>query len=277
MEGRYKILTYTFVLYALTFVLGLAASYRHAVMPMPGGAVAPLEITLWSGVIFISVFILFTFVMVRFVRAASVSLGLLLTIALLAGTQFVLRAWIAWPYDIIIMGVLFLLYLAIPIVLVHDIAILVGIAGLAGVLGLSITPLMACVLLATLSLYDIISVYRTRHMVVLAGRMMASGAVFGFLIPAQFSGFFARRSAAIASRRVMLLGSGDVGLPLVLAASAVSQSIGAAAMVGVFSLGGLSLMHYMFAHQERPSPMAALPPIAASAILGYVIAILLGI
>jgi presenilin-like A22 family membrane protease len=136
-------------------------------------------------------------------------------------------------------------------------------------LGLSITPLVALVLLAGLSVYDIVSVYRTRHMVALANRMIASGSVFGFLVPARLSGFLMRRSDALNARSVMVLGSGDIGLPLVLATSALSQSIGAAILVAVFALVGVMLMHWLFVHQDRPRPMAALPPIAMAAILGY--------
>ncbi len=86
-----------------------------------------------------------------------------------------------------------------------------------------------------------------------------------------------RRDEALQTRAVMMLGSGDIGLPLVLATSAVSTSIGAAVMVAGASLIGISTMHWLFVHQERPAPMAALPPIAVSAILGYLLAILLGV
>jgi presenilin-like A22 family membrane protease len=236
-----------------------------------------LDLTLQTGIIFLVVFVVFTTIMVRFAGVARLFLSFFLVVALIAGAQFILSAWMPWPYDIIGAVAVALLLWALPRVAVHDAAIVLGIGGLAAVLGLSMTPLVACVLLAALSVYDILSVYRTRHMVVLAGRMLQSGAVFGFLVPARLSGFFMRRTDAIASRSVMMLGSGDIGLPLVLATSAVSQSIAAAVMVAVASLIGISAMHWLFVHQERPAPMAALPPIAVSAILGYLLAILLGV
>lgn len=86
-----------------------------------------------------------------------------------------------------------------------------------------------------------------------------------------------RRDEAIRSRAVMMLGSGDIGLPLVLATSAVSQSIAAAVIVAGASLIGITVMHWLFVHQERPAPMAALPPIAVSAVLGYLLAVLIGV
>jgi len=276
MSDKLRISLYTLVLYASTFAVGLIAAWRHAVIPTLT-VVAPVEFTAANGLVFISVFILFTTVMVRFRRVAAVSLSVFLLLALLVGTQFIAGSWAAWPYNIVIAIVLVIIVRAVPIVATHDIAIMSGIAGIASMLGLAITPLVAAVLLAALSLYDIVSVYRTRHMVVLAQQMITSGSVFGFLVPARFSGFFMSRRAALDARSVMLLGSGDIGLPLVLAASAVSQSIAAAILVSVFALAGPMLMHWLFTHQERPLPMAALPPIAMSAILGYVVAVILGV
>jgi hypothetical protein len=44
----------------------------------------------------------------------------------------------------------------------------------------------------------------------------------------------------------------------------------------VFSIGGLGITHWLFTSQRRKAAMAALPPIAMAAIVGYVVAILLG-
>lgn len=278
MEGRNHTLIYTFLLYGGAFALGIAAAWRHVIAPSGGMSAGSLELTWQNGVIFALVFAVFTVVMVKFVRVARASLSVFLLVALLAGGQFILSAWVSSPLDIITVVVLLLLFRFMPIVLVHDLAIVLGIAGIAGILGLSITPLIACVVLAILSLYDIFSVYRSRHMVALAEHMVESGAVFGFLVPAQFRGFFMNRTQALGERHVMMLGSGDIGLPLVLATSAVSQSLWAAGLVAAFSLVGLLLMQWMFVHQRRSgAPMAALPPIAMSAILGYVLAIILGV
>ncbi len=277
MSDKLRIFAGSITMYAITMAVSLTAAWQHVIHPTISGGVGPLELTLQTGVIFVVVFALFTTVMVRFAFVARLFLSFFLVVALVAGTQFILSAWIPWPYDIIGAVAVALLLWAVPRVMVHDIAIVLGIGGLAAVLGLTVTPLVASVLLAALSVYDIVSVYRTRHMVVLAGRMLQSGAVFGFLVPARPAGFFMRRDDALKTRSVMMLGSGDIGLPLVLATSAVSTSITAAVIVAVASLIGVSAMHWLFAHQERPAPMAALPPIAVSAILGYLLAILLGV
>ena len=266
----------TFALYALTLSVGIVTAWRHVLSP-DVGALAPLELTWGNALVFVAVFVVFTMLLLRFRRFAQASLAVFLLAAMLVGAQFVFAPWFApWVSIIVALLFVFVVWLA-GRVLTHDLAIAIGIAGISGLLGLSLTPLIAAVLLALMSLYDIVSVYRTRHMVALAGTMLSSGAIFGFLVPARPAGFFMRNMDALKRREVMLLGSGDIGLPLVLAASVVSTSVAAAWMVAAFSLAGVMMMEWLFTHQERRAPMAALPPIAVMAILGYVVAILLGL
>ena len=70
----------------------------------------------------------------------------------------------------------------------------------------------------------------------------------------------------------MILGSGDIGLPVVLASSVARYSLNAAIIVAVFSLAGLFFTHLIFVNQRERKPMAALPPIATMSIVGYLVA-----
>jgi len=262
-------------LYALTLALGVAASIeRIAIAQIP---ISVPQFTVLDLFIFLGVFVLMTFVMLRFGRASRLSLGSLLTLAVVAGGMFVFGAWLPWPLDIAAAVVVAIATRYRPRVLPHDLGVAVGIAGISGLLGLALTPLWAVCLLAFLSVYDIISVYRTRHMVALAGRMVESGAIFGFLVPAHLRTFKQPVAAALKERSVMVLGSGDIGLPLVLAVSSVATSVHAALFVAGGALVGLSLMQWLFMHQRRAMPMAALPPIAVCSIIAYAIAVYFGI
>ncbi len=276
MSERLHITLGMLLLYGLTLALGITAAFQHVVHPAIG-TVTPLAPTVSNGVVFAGVFLVLTASLVLFKRFSALFLRIGLALAFVLGAQFVFVGWMSWWASVVVALAMVSATWLVPVVLVHDIAIVFGIAGISALMGLSITPLMACVILAALSLYDVISVYRTRHMVALAGRMLASGAVFGFLVPARPAGWLMRTRDALDTRQVMMLGSGDIGLPLVLAASAMSTSMHAALLVGACSLIGVMLMHWLFAHQTKPMPMAALPPIAASAIIGYGIAILLNL
>ena len=108
-------------------------------------------------------------------------------------------------------------------------------------------------------------------MVKLAEAMIQSRAIFGFVIPSSFKSFGERMTQVLPGEQFMILGSGDVILPLLLSASLVRASIYQSVIVALFSVLGLFLMHLIFANQKIRRPMAALPPIAMMSIIGYLI------
>ena len=73
----------------------------------------------------------------------------------------------------------------------------------------------------------------------------------------------------------MILGSGDIALPLILIISVARASFWQAIVVAGFSLLGLLVTHLIFVNQKVRRPMAALPPIAALSIIGYLLASLI--
>lgn len=275
MSDRYKIFFNTLVLYASTLALGIFSAYRHTLNP--ASVIDLIEFTPIDIVIFCLVFGIFTWLMITFGRMARVSLSLFWVVAILAGSQYAFESWLVWPWNFIAALALVVLIRIQPRVILHNLGMIIGISGLATLMGLSVTPIVAAIILCVLSIYDIVSVYKTKHMVTIAGQMLQSGSVFGFLVPARLTDFFGSVRESLDERRSMLLGSGDIGLPLVLVTSAVYVSLGAAIVTAGASLIGLMTMQWLFIHQEKPAPMAALPPIAASAILGYLLAILLRI
>ena len=105
----------------------------------------------------------------------------------------------------------------------------------------------------------------------MAEGMIASRAIFGFIIPAKLSGFKEKLSVVRPGENFMILGSGDIVLPLILTASLARSSFWQAMAVAVFSVFGLLLTHLIFVNQKERRPMAALPPIAALSIVGYLI------
>jgi len=108
-------------------------------------------------------------------------------------------------------------------------------------------------------------------MVELAEAMIQSRAIFGFVVPSSFRGFKERMIRVSPGEQFMILGSGDVILPLLLSASLVRTSVSQALIVAAFSVLGLFLMHLIFTNQKTRQPMAALPPIALAAIVGYIV------
>ena len=183
--------------------------------------------------------------------------------------------WGVWATFLIVAG-----FLYFKNVLIHNIGIILAVAGVGSLLGSVIFPGTVVIIMVILSFYDIIAVYVTGHMIKMAKIMMKSGAVFGFIIPSQMSGFFfhkgeAQAQAGTGGDQFMILGSGDVGLPVVLASSVARYSLAGAIIVAVFSLAGLFITHLIFVNQKERKPMAALPPIATMSIVGYLISLVL--
>lgn len=164
-----------------------------------------------------------------------------------------------------------LLMILIPRVLVLNIAVILALAGIGAIFGLSITSIVAVWVLAILSVYDIIAVYFTKHMIKMAEGMIASKAIFGFIIPAKLSGFKEKLSIVQPGENFMILGSGDIVLPLILTVAVARVSFLQSLVVAVFSILGLLLTHLIFVNQKERRPMAALPPIAALSIIGYLL------
>jgi len=264
------------ILFGLTLALGLYAAYRYSLNLTDIIQEGMVKFTLTDLVVLLILFGAIFFIS-RHKRIARFSFKFFLILVVFSGTQVVLGTILPSPWDLLI-AVLFTLVFSIGInVLVHNLGIILGIAGIAAVFGLSISTELGLILLVALSLYDIMAVYVTKHMVTMAKSMVESGAVFGFLIPFEFKGFFSGKDEARAGigENFMILGSGDIGLPLIFAASLVKVSLVSAIITAAFSLLGLLLTHLLFINQGQRRAMAALPPIATMMIIGYLVSLLI--
>lgn len=264
------------LLFGATLALGIFVSLQYT------GALAQIpqiEPSTINPIDLIGFFVVLAAVWVgsRIPRFANWLFWIFLSLLIISGTQIVALPFVPLPWDMILAVGLFALFLTLKNVLIHDIAIIFAIAGVGAFIGLEITPSMAILAFIFLSFYDIIAVYKTRHMVHMAEGMIRSGAIFGFIIPATFKLFFASRDEAKArvGDDFMILGSGDIGLPMIFVSSLVRQSLSEAIIVAIAAMLGLLLTHILFMSQTKRQPMAALPPIATMTILGYVLSLLL--
>ena len=279
------------ILFGLTLTLGLYTAYQYSLGTIDIIQDGVVRFTFTDLVVLLILFSAIFFIS-RHKRIARFSFRFFLILIVFSGTQVVLGTLLSSPWDLAV-AVLFTLIFSLGVnVLVHNLGIIFGIGGIAAVFGLSISVEFGLILLVTLSLYDIIAVYVTKHMVTLARSMVENGAVFGFLIPLEFRGFFygkeqateflgrlkhgqetTPRKAGI-GENFMILGSGDIGLPLIFAVSLVNVSLTLAIITAAFSLLGLFVTHLLFLNQEKRRAMAALPPIATLTIIGYLVSLL---
>ena len=276
MKLRFSLFIKEVFLFGSTLTLGIYTAYRYVFYFSDLVQNRAVRLTLADLVILVILFGAIFFV-ARHKKVSRFSFKFFLLLVVFSGTQVILGTFVPSPWDLATAVIFTFIFSRGGNVLLHDLGIILGIGGIGAVFGLSISVEFGLILLVVLSLYDIIAVYVTKHMVTLAKSMVESGAVFGFLIPFEFRGFLYGREQAKAGigENFMILGSGDIGLPLIFAASLVKISFVSAMITAVFSLLGLFLTHLLFLNQEKRRAMAALPPIATMTIIGYLVSLLI--
>ena len=262
------------LLFWITLGVGMLTAYRSIFQVGQRVSIEPVEFSWGTVAIMVISFFVVSRLITRKPRWGAILLRVFMFLIVFSGIQLVLATFVSWSINLIVSLLLTLAMWYWPRVITHNVAMSLALAGIAAVIGLSITPIVGLFVLATLSLYDIIAVYRTGHMVQLARTMIASGAVFGFIIPRRWHNFFLFRDQARIGDEFMVLGSGDIALPVMFVCSVVTHSLISAAIVGLFASLGLLLTHLIFVNQSQRRAMAALPPIAMMTILGYAVSLL---
>lgn len=171
---------------------------------------------------------------------------------------------------IISIGIVILRFMY-PRIWTQNLAIIIGIAGISASLGMSVEPLMAAILLVILSVYDIIAVYKTRHMVTLFKGMVERGAILALVVPGNLRTWLEKFSVIKRGNQdnFIFLGTGDLALPIFFAVSALSSGdIFFFSVISGASVGFLA-DHLYFTMQREKKPIPALPFIAAFSIIGY--------
>lgn len=147
-------------------------------------------------------------------------------------------------------------------IVVRNVLLLFAIPGIASWMGASpaLSSSLALVLILLLSIYDIIAVFWTKHMVTLA-KGAKDDLPLMFPIPA--------------GERILGLGTGDIALPLVFTVTVLKDYNMIHAVIT--ALGGLIGLTALFIYilGKRDIVLPALPPITAGLILGYLVGILL--
>ena len=139
-------------------------------------------------------------------------------------------------------------------VVLANVVLVFTIAGIGALLGSSLGFTPALVLILLMSLYDIVAVFITKHMVTLAEESKGKFALM-FIIPV--------------GERTIGLGAGDIAMPLTFTVSVLASHGAGYAIPTAYGglLGLVSLFYYMQGRGNVTLP--ALPPITAGLFIGY--------
>lgn len=274
-------------LFTLTQALGIFVAIRISKV-LEVLEIKPEPVSLSNLLIY---FLIITLVILIFLKISKKGTGVMLQIffvlAVFSGLDILFSTFITEPGATILAAGLVAFRFIRPTVLLHNLVVVGGLAGIGGMLGLTLFPRDAIILLIILAVYDVIAVYKTKHMVKMAEEMIKKRVILGIIVPEKILGLKASMAAVeqekISVRRIlepgkigrfMILGGGDLVLPLLLIASVANQNIWQSVIILVFALFGLLTMHLIFI-KLKSKPMPALPPLAVFSILGYLVSLLI--
>lgn len=260
-------------LFCLTLGIGIATAFKISKILELREIEVP-KVSFWDFIFSFTLATLFIFLiiwLVRIKKQKGIIFRILFILTVFWGGALLLSAWIPDIPSLFLMGVLIFWWWRRPSVLVQDLCVVLGIAGVGSVLGLTFTPEMVVVFLIVFSIYDFIAVYKTKHMIKMAKEMIESKAILGLVIPANISDFTETLKEVKPGGKFLVLGGGDIVFPLLFCSSLIPYGVLDSLIVAFFSLIGLLASFLFFMSQKKRRPIPALPPIALFSIIGYLI------
>lgn len=163
-------------------------------------------------------------------------------------------------------------YLA-PYVIVQNILIIIGAAGIGAALGSATYWQTALIILIVLVVYDVVAVYGTKHMVTMFKGLAERGVIFALIIPENPRLLLSRWRDIAPGKGISFLGTGDLALPAFFVASAAQTNFywGIGAAIG--SIIGICISDWLF-RLGKGRPMPALPGIVAGTLSGFFVAMI---
>ena len=268
MNTLLKIFLTEAFLFISTILLGIAVALRIEELLVHASGGVDAAITIGA---FLFYFLIATLLLLFFSRKGkSFFFRFILIFSVIIGGWLTLLPFLK-EYSLPILLLLVFFLIRKPFLFIHNICIIIAVAGVGAVIGISIDPFVVILFATVLSLYDVIAVYKTKHMVKMAEGMVESRAIMGIIIPLQLRDFFVDIKKTDLRNRFMILGGGDIVIPLLMCVSLLSYGVGYSLMMLLFSFLGLAFSFMFFISPEVKRPIPALPPIVFMLIFGYII------
>ena len=141
-------------------------------------------------------------------------------------------------------------------IVIHNLSELFIYGGLAAIFSQSLSIFSVSILLILISIYDMIAVWKTKHMIKLAKFQTRLKLFAGLLIPYKYK----------KETKTAILGGGDIGFPLLFAA-AVLKSYGIKSLIIPLVTASFLLMLFIYGKKNKFYP--AMPFLSIGCFLGY--------
>lgn len=254
--------------YFLIQFFGLICAKRILAIPIVSQQIQAQQISWLQIIITILIGALILLVVLKFIKHRApykIFFGFLFFL----GTFYTLNIWLPFIFALILTIAIFIIQRQWPIIIFHNLIIVLTIVWAAVYLGLVITPWQMVLVLLVLSIYDIIAVWKTKHMIRMFKGLAERGVVFAVIIPTKIHNLFKPVPEVKPTGEFLFMGTGDFALPMIFAISALSKSIWSAILIICGALLGIIFIHFVFLIKKERKPLPALPPLAIGAILGW--------
>ncbi len=192
---------------------------------------------------------------------------------------FVVAETLSILLAIIATAILIVALIKYPEWYVIDVAgIIVGV-GAIGIFGISLSIFLVIVLLIGLSIYDAISVYKTKHMIDLADAVMDLKLPVMLVVPKTRNYSLIKETKGLKEklegdeeREAFFLGLGDIIMPGILVAASLHNITDNGLLIALSVMAGTLLgFAVLMSVVIKGKPQAGLPYLCSGAILGYVV------
>ncbi len=186
---------------------------------------------------------------------------ILMSIALIFGMVITFQTFIGFNLGVVFALALFAVNFKIESRALKNITLIFVISGIGAYLGANVGVIPCLIFLILLSIYDVIAVFGTKHMITLADEGKGR---FPFMFTIPFG------------KGEMEIGTGDFVVPLMFSVSLLAEygDLGLSYAISA-ALGGLigAFMLLVYIMRGGRQALPALPPIAAGLIAGFVFAL----
>ncbi|MBU1178673.1 hypothetical protein KJ903_05700 [Patescibacteria group bacterium] len=259
------------IIFLLAQFLGLLLAWRLLQIEEIRAAIEAQSISVVQFLISFAIGTIVILLLIKFVKRDTV-FRLALQASIFLGALLFFDVWLPTLATVLVALAIALLRQYLPIVLVHNIAIVLALAGIGAYIGTGFSAWQILIIIAILSVYDIIAVFRTKHMVKMFTKLTNKGATFSIIVPSRLKNILSRLSKVKLDGSYSFLGTGDIALPLMLAVAALKMGWQYSLAVVIGALVGLIVMHWLQLKLKYNKPVAALPPIGGGAMLGFLVA-----
>ena len=270
-----KILFWEAFLFILTMVLGVFTSWKITQIPEIEIEKIPFKpASFWEFLVSFAILLLIILLVIKYLKfrpGKEILFKFFFILPVFLGGMVFWSLWLGDIPALISILILVIFWFKKPNVLVHNFLLISGMIGIGSIFGLRLDPLFVIFFLIIFSIYDIIAVYKTKHMIKMAKEFVEVRAIPGLVLPQKFSEVSAPLKEVKMGGKFLILGSGDIIFPLLLVSSLVPFGVLKSFIIAIFATLGLLASIFLFLSQKTRKPIPALPPIALFSIIGYLI------